>query len=94
MTSNPSPYEAVIADLKRQRVKIDQAIKALEELTGGAGAMEAALPANTGGFSPAEGAFLEKPIPIFQDIARSYPSGSDDVCPFSAVVAAGRGPAP
>ena len=36
----------------------------------------------------------EKPIPIFQDVAGDDPPGGDDVCPFSAFVATGRGSAP
>ena len=64
MTSNPSPYETVIADLKRKRDKIDRAIKALEELPGSAdGAMQATQSVNAGGVSAAEGAFLGMSIP-------------------------------
>ena len=36
----------------------------------------------------------EKPIPIFQDIARSYPPCCNDVYPLPPIVAAGRGLAP
>ena len=58
MTNNPGPYEAVIADLKQQRDKIDHAIKALEELTGGVDEKKDVRPASAGRTSPAEGAFL------------------------------------
>ena len=59
MTSIPSPYEAVIADLKQQRDKIDQTITALEILSGGTGgAIQTTQPTNAGGVDATEGAFL------------------------------------
>lgn len=50
------PYAAVLADLKAQRDKIDQAISAIESVRATGGTLSGAMPPNTGIDAP--GAFL------------------------------------
>ena len=53
MSEQPNAYAAVIADLKRKRNQIDQAIKALEELSGGTGPADLAEPSAFATSAPA-----------------------------------------
>jgi HB1, ASXL, restriction endonuclease HTH domain len=63
MSEQPNAYAAVIADLKRKREKIDRAIKALEELSGGASSEAGVTALGADNTAPTEGVFLGMSIP-------------------------------